>query len=253
MSMKWNGVIPAMTTAFKPDLSVDLKAVASHASWLVENGCTGVVPLGSLGESATLRFDEKVEILKTCVHALDGKPVVAGIASLSTAEGVELARAAEKAGCSGLMVLPPYVYTSDWREMKAHVQGVIRATKLPCMLYNNPVSYRTDFLPSQIAELADENPNLAAVKESSADARRVTAIKALCGDRLAVLVGVDDLIAEGVRAGAVGWIAGLVNAFPKESVSLFDRAKANAPRTDELYSWFLPLLRMDTVNKFVQL
>src|SRR5215472_14581849 len=253
MSMKWNGVIPAMTTAFNPDLSVDLKSVAAHASWLVENGCTGVAPLGSLGESATLGFDEKVEILKTCVRALDGKPVVAGIASLSTAEGVELARAAEKAGCSGLMVLPPYVYTSDWREMKAHVQAVIRATKLPCMLYNNPVSYRTDFLPSQIAELADENPNLAAVKESSADARRVTAIKALCGDRLAVLVGVDDLIVEGVRAGAVGWIAGLVNAFPKESVSLFNMAKANALKTNELYNWFLPLLRMDTVNKFVQL
>jgi 4-hydroxy-tetrahydrodipicolinate synthase len=253
MSMKWNGVIPAMTTAFKPDLSVDLKSVATHASWLVENGCTGVVPLGSLGEGATLRFDEKVEILKTCVRALDGKPVAPGIASLSTAEAVELARAAENAGCSGLMVLPPYVYTSEWREMKAHVQAVIRATKLPCMLYNNPISYRTDFLPSQIAELADENPNLAAVKESSADARRVTAIKALCGDRLAVLVGVDDLIVEGVRAGAVGWIAGLVNAFPKESVSLFNMAKANAAKTGELYRWFLPLLRMDTVNKFVQL
>src|SRR5215471_854915 len=128
MSMKWNGVIPAMTTAFKPDLSVDLKSVAMHASWLVENGCTGVVPLGSLGESATLRFDEKVEILKTCVRALDGKPVAPGIASLSTAEAVELARAAENAGCSGLMVLPPYVYTSDWREMRAHVEAVIRAT-----------------------------------------------------------------------------------------------------------------------------
>jgi 4-hydroxy-tetrahydrodipicolinate synthase len=253
MSMKWNGVIPAMTTAFKPDLSVDLESVATHARWLVENGCTGVVPLGSLGESATLRFDEKAEILKTCVRALDGKPVVAGIASLSTDEAVELARAAENAGCSGLMVLPPYVYTSDWREMKAHVEAVIGATKLPCMLYNNPISYRTDFLPSQIAELADENPNLAAVKESSADARRVTAIKALCGDRLAVLVGVDDLIVEGVRAGAVGWIAGLVNAFPKESVSLFNRSQANTPRTNELYNWFLPLLRMDTVNKFVQL
>ncbi len=253
MSMKWNGVIPAMTTAFKPDLSVDLEAVGKHARWLVENGCTGVVPLGSLGESATLRFDEKVQILTACVRALDGKPVVAGIASLSTAEAVELARAAEKAGCSGLMVLPPYVYTSDWREMKAHVQAVIRATKLPCMLYNNPVSYRTDFLPTQIAELADENPNLAAVKESSADARRVTAIKALCGERLAVLVGVDDLIVEGVRAGAVGWIAGLVNAFPRESVSLFNRAQANSPKTGELYRWFLPLLRMDTVNKFVQL
>jgi dihydrodipicolinate synthase/N-acetylneuraminate lyase len=253
--MKWQGVIPAMTTAFRPDLSVDHAVVAKDAQWLVENGCAGVVALGSLGEAATLQFDEKVAILQTCVSALEHKaPVVAGIASLSTAEAVELARAAEKAGCSGLMVLPPYVYSSDWREMKAHVQTVIRATPLPCMLYNNPISYKTDFLPAQIAELAGENPNLAAVKESSSDVRRVTALKALCGDRLALFVGVDDLIVEGMRAGAVGWIAGLVNAFPRESVALFDYAmRGEVKRAEALYRWFLPLLRMDTVNKFVQL
>lgn len=253
--MKWQGVIPAMTTAFKPDLSVDLGAVAKHAQWLVENGCTGIVALGSLGETATLRFDEKVAILQTCVSALGaGVPVIAGIAALSTEEAVELARAAVKAGCSGLMVLPPYVYSSDWREMKAHAQAVIRATPLPCMLYNNPVSYKTDFLPGQIAGLAEENPNLTAVKESSADVRRVTALKALCGDRLALFVGVDDLIVEGVRAGAVGWIAGLVNAFPRESVALFNYAmRGESKKAEELYRWFLPLLRMDTVNKFVQL
>ena len=253
--MKWQGVIPAMTTAFKPDLSVDHAAVAEHAQWLVENGCTGIVALGSLGEGATLRFDEKVAILRTCVGTLGASaPAVAGIAALSTAEAVDLARAAEKAGCSGLMVLPPYVYSSDWREMKAHVQAVIRATTLPCMLYNNPISYRTDFLPAQIAELARENPNLAAVKESSSDVRRVTALKTLCGDRLALLVGVDDLIVEGVRAGAVGWIAGLVNAFPRESVALYNYVQhSEHKRVDALYRWFLPLLRMDTVNKFVQL
>ncbi len=253
--MKWRGVIPAMTTGFKPDLSVDYSAVAKHAQWLVENGCTGVVALGSLGESATLRYDEKVAVLQTCVSALGASaPVVAGIASLRTAEAVALAHAAENAGCSGLMVLPPYVYASDWREMKAHVQAIIRATKLPCMLYNNPVSYKTDFLPAQIAGLAEENPNLAAVKESSSDVRRVTGLKALCGDRLALLVGVDDVIVEGVRAGAVGWIAGLVNAFPRESVALFNHAvRGEHKQADLLYHWFLPLLRMDTVNKFVQL
>jgi dihydrodipicolinate synthase/N-acetylneuraminate lyase len=254
-TMKWAGVIPAMTTAFKPDLSVDHELVAKHAHWLVENGCSGVVALGSLGESATLRFDEKYAILKTLVHALEGKaPVVAGIASLSTAEAVELAKAAEDAGCSGLMVLPPYVYSSDWREMKSHLQPVIRATKLSCMLYNNPVSYKTDFLPPQIRELADEHPNLRAVKESSADVRRVTALKAICGNRLALFVGVDDAIVEGLRAGATGWIAGLVNAFPRESVALYNYTmKGEAKKADELYKWFLPLLRMDTVVKFVQL
>lgn len=253
--LNWRGVIPAMTTAFKPDYSVDHAFIAKHARWLIDNGCTGIVALGSLGESATLRFEEKVAILKTLVAALDGQaPVVAGIASLSTAEAVELARAAEQAGCSGLMVLPPYVYSSDWREMKAHVQAVLRATRLPGMLYNNPISYKTDFLPAQIAELAGENPNLAAVKESSADVRRVTALQARCGDRLALCVGVDDAIVEGVRAGAAGWIAGLVNAFPRESVALFQHAaRGERDKAGALYRWFLPLLRMDTVNKFVQL
>jgi 4-hydroxy-tetrahydrodipicolinate synthase len=254
-NMNWSGVIPAMTTAFSPDLSVDHAFVARHAQWLVDNGCTGIVALGSLGESATLRFDEKLAILKTCVAALNGRaPVVAGIAALSTSEGMELARAAAAAGCSGLMVLPPYVYSSDWREMKAHAQAVIRATRLSCMLYNNPVSYKTDFLPEQIQELAHENPNLHAVKESSADVRRVTALRAVGGKRLAVLVGVDDLVFEGVRAGAVGWIAGLVNAFPRESVALFNSAlRGETKKAEALYQWFLPLLRMDTVNKFVQL
>jgi 1-pyrroline-4-hydroxy-2-carboxylate deaminase len=134
------------------------------------------------------------------------------------------------------------------------VQAVIRATPLPCMLYNNPISYKTDFLPAQIAELAEENPNLAAVKESSSDVRRITALKVLCGDRLALLVGVDDLIVEGVQAGAVGWIAGLVNAFPRESVALFNYAlRGEHKKAGALYHWFLPLLPMDTVNKFVQL
>jgi len=244
-----------MTTAFKSDYSVDHAFIAKHAQWLIENGCTGIVALGSLGESATLRFEEKVEVLKTLVAALGGKvPVVAGIASLSTLEAVALAREAESAGCSGLMVLPPYVYSSDWREMKSHIQPVIRATNLSCMLYNNPVSYKTDFLPAQIAELAEQHANLHAVKESSADVRRVTALKALCGDRLNLLVGVDDLIVEGIRAGASGWIAGLVNAFPSESVALYQYAiKGETKKAADLYSWFLPLLRMDTVPKFVQL
>jgi 4-hydroxy-tetrahydrodipicolinate synthase len=178
---------------------------------------------------------------------------VLGIASLSTAEAVQLARGAELAGCVGLMVLPPYVYSTDWREMKAHVSAIIGATKLSCMLYNNPPAYKTDFLPEQIAELAAEHPNLHAVKESSGDARRVTAIRALLHDRLTVLVGMDDAIVEGVAAGAEGWIAGLVNAFPEESVALFEAAaRGDKVRARDIYNWFLPLLRLDTVPKFVQ-
>lgn len=251
--MNWKGVISAMTTAFKPDYSVDHAFVAKHAQWQLENGCDGIVAPGSLGESATLTFDEKVALLKTLVGASGGKPVVAGIASLGTEEGVALAKAAEQAGCAGLMVLPPYVYASDWREMKAHVQAVLRATRLTCMLYNNPPAYKTDFLPAQIQELAAEHPNLHAVKESSGDVRRVTALKALCGDRLALFVGLDDVVVEGVRAGAVGWIGGVTNALPKECMALFHAAvRGEAQKADTLYKWLLPLLRMDTVVKFVQ-
>jgi 4-hydroxy-tetrahydrodipicolinate synthase len=170
---------------------------------------------------------------------------------------VRLAKDAEQAGCDGLMVLPPYVYSSDWREMRAHVAAILQATPLSCTLYNNPIAYRTDFLPEQIAELAASHENLQAVKESSADLRRIAAIRSLpdlIPDRLSILVGVDDAIVEGIAAGAVGWIAGLVNAFPAESVALFHLARTGKhDEAFELYRWFLPLLRMDTVPKFVQL
>ena len=251
--MNWKGVISAMTTAFKPDYSVDHAFVARHAQWQLENGCDGIVAPGSLGESATLSFEEKVALLKTLVGAAGGKPVVAGIASLGTAEAVDLAKASEQVGCAGLMVLPPYVYASDWREMKAHVDAVLRATRLTCMLYNNPVAYRTDVTPEQLLELAESHENLHAVKESSGDVRRVTALKALCGDRLALFVGLDDVVVEGVRAGAVGWIGGVTNALPRECMALFHAAvRGESQKADALYRWLLPLLRMDTVVKFVQ-
>lgn len=253
--MNWTGVMPAMTTAFDEQNRVDHAFVARHAQWLIANGCSGIVCLGSLGEAATLCFEEKIAVLKTVLAALDGKaPVVASISALSTSEAVELARAAHAAGCSGLMILPPYVYKGDWRETKAHVGAILEATPLTAILYNNPVAYGTDFLPEQIAELAAAYSNLSAVKESSTDVRRVTAIRALLGERLNVFVGVDDAIVEGIAAGAVGWVAGLVNALPRESVDLFNWARTG--RTEEvfaLYQWFLPLLRMDTVPKFIQL
>lgn len=253
--MNWTGVMPAITTPFRDDGSVDHEFLARHARWMVDAGCTGVVPLGSLGEGATLEFDEKVSIVETCVEALDRRaPVAAAVAAMRTDEAVRVAQLAGTAGCSGLMILPPYVYSTNWREMKAHVSAVLRSTPLSCMLYNNPVAYRTDFLPEQIAELAAEFPNLHAVKESSADVRRITAIRSLLGDRLALFVGVDDAIVEGIDAGAVGWVAGLANALPRESVTLFDHARGrDRERTQALYRWFLPLLRLDTLPKFVQL
>ena len=255
MTVNWTGVMPAITTCFDENLKIDHEFTARHVTWLVENGCTGIVTNGSLGEGGALSLDEKTALWKTCVAAVgDRVPIIAAIASITTAEAVVQARAAGAAGCRGLMVLPPYLYRGDWREMKAHIVAVCNATPLSCMLYNNPVAYGTDFLPEQIAELAAEIPNLHAVKESSTDVRRVTAIRELIGDRLAIFVGVDDVIVEGIAAGATGWIAGLVSAFPKESVDLFDLAFAGeSDKAFEIYSWFLPLLRLDTGPKFVQL
>jgi 4-hydroxy-tetrahydrodipicolinate synthase len=253
--MKWHGVMPAMTTCLDENLQVDPAFMTEHARWMLHNGCAGIVSLGSLGQAATLTFAEKEAILHNMVAAAEDRaPVVAAISALSTDEAVALAKAAQQAGCSGLMVLPPYVYCGDWREMKAHVTAVFRATPLSCMLYNNPVAYGTDFLPTQIAELAAEYENFAAVKESSTDVRRVTAIRSLLADRLQIFVGVDDAIVEGIAAGAVGWVAGLFNAFPAESVALFNlAASAKREEAEALYRWFLPMLRMDTVPKFVQL
>lgn len=255
-SISWQGVIPAITTPFREDGSIDHEFLATHVRWLMDEGCSGIVALGSLGEGGTLCWDEKLAVLETVVQAVgDAGPVIAGIAAISTADAAELARAAERAGCKGLMVLPPYVYTGDWREMKAHVGAVLRVTGLPAMLYNNPIAYKTDFLPEQVAELLHEHSNLEAIKESSADVRRIAALRCVADPRLQILCGVDDLILEAAYAGAIGWIAGLVNAFPRESVALFELARNGKTQEAafQLYQWFLPLLRFDVVPKFIQL
>ena len=253
--MDFKGVMPAITTPFNDDLTIDHDFIARHVSWLVDHGCTGIVPLGSLGEGNTLRMDEKIEIVRTCVEALEGRvPVMPGISSLSTAGSVELAQGAAEAGCGALMVLPPYVHNGKMHETIAHFTAIFEATDLPCMLYNNPIAYGTDITPEIIAELADRHANLLAVKESSGDIRRVTAVKARMGERLAVFAGLDDMPFEAAWAGASGWIAGLVNALPAESVRLFELSvSGRREEAFELYSWFLPLLRLDTVPEFVQL
>lgn len=250
----WKGVFPAITTPFHENLEIDHTRLAKHVGWLLDEGCGGIVALGSLGESATLGFEEKISILETCKRALgDRGPLIAGIAGLSTAECVALAKRAQNVGCDALMVLPPYVYKGDWRESKAHFEAVITATPLSCMLYNNPIAYGTDVSPAQMGELA-RHANLHAVKESSGDVRRVTAIREQLGERLVIFAGMDDAILESIPMGASGWVAGLVNALPAESVAVFEAARDG--RWDEaraLYEWFLPLLRLDTVPKFVQL
>jgi 1-pyrroline-4-hydroxy-2-carboxylate deaminase len=251
----WAGIFPAITTPFQADLSVDYQALVAQAQWMVKSGCRGIVALGSLGEAPTLTREEKVEIVKNLRQSLDAwAPVIAGIAALSTAEAVSLARAAQGAGADGLMVLPPQVYRSDWRETQAHLSAIFDATPLSCMLYNNPVAYGTDITPEQMVELRSRHENFHAVKESSGDLRRITSLRYLAGGALSIFVGMDDVVVESVAAGAIGWIAGLVNAFPEESVRLFRLAQSGPSKElDSLYAWFLPLLRLDTVPKFVQL
>jgi dihydrodipicolinate synthase/N-acetylneuraminate lyase len=251
----WTGVFPAITTPFWPDGAVDEGFLAKHVAWLLDAGCNGVVALGSLGEGATLSFDEKVRVLEVCrTVTIDRVPLVAAISGLSTAECVALAREAARVGCEGLMVLPPYVYRGDWRETETHFSSVLDATPLSCMLYNNPIAYGTDLSAEQIGELASKHPNVHAVKESSGDVRRLTAVRALLGSRLALFAGLDDMVVEAIAIGADGWVAGLVNALPAESVQLVRLAKAGQiEEALRLYAWFLPLLRFDTVPKFVQL
>jgi 4-hydroxy-tetrahydrodipicolinate synthase len=254
MSIEWKGVMPATLTQFNEDLTIDHGLMAEHGKWLIENGCTAIVPHGSLGEGATLSFEEKVALQKTYVEALPDTPIIPGIAALSTREAIDLAKAARDNGCRGLMVLPPYLYASDWREMKTHMSAVIDATDLPCIIYNNPVAYKTDFTPDQIKALADEHANDESVKESSTDVRRIAGIREVCGDRLALGVGVDDFALEGAAMGAKFWITGVGDAFPRHNVKLWNLATSG--RIDEameIYTWMLPLLRMDTVVKFVQL
>ncbi len=254
MTSPFVGVMPAVTTPFTTDLQIDSAALTRQVRLMLDNGCSGIVPCGSLGEGATLSLVEKAQVITICIAAAEGARVVPGIAAASTADAVALARTAERLGAAGLMVLPPYIYSSDWREMSAHVSAIMNATALPCMLYNNPPAYRTDFTPPQIAELAAKHGNLVAVKESSGDVRRITAILATPGNRLEVGVGLDDIVVEGVAAGASFWIAGLADALPAESVRLFTLARrGDHAQAQELLRWFLPLLRFDAGIKFVQL
>ncbi len=251
----WRGLSVAITTPFGPELEVDHEALAAHGRWLAQRGIGAVIAGGSLGEGSSLTSAERVAAVASLARALPGAvPVVAAVGALRTAEAVDLARGATASGARGLLVLPPYVYRGDSREIREHFRAVIRATDLPCMLYNNPGAYGVDVEPERILELVEEHPQLTGVKESSGDVRRVSAIRALLGERVDVAVGLDDCVLEGVASGAVGWVAGLANALPEESRALFDACTgSDRRRAHEIYRWFLPLLRLDTRPKFVQL
>jgi 4-hydroxy-tetrahydrodipicolinate synthase len=249
----WAGVFPAVTTKFDDDLQLDRKAMETHFAWQVESGVDGLITTGSLGEASTLTPTEKVEVARIAV-AVAGKrlPVLATVAATTTAGAARFAEAAAEAGADGLMVLPGMQYVSDRREAVAHLRAVAAATDLPVMAYCNPVAYRTDIDLPALEELAD-TANIVAIKESSDDVRRVTDIRARFGDRFLIFAGVDNLALESFCLGADGWVAGLVNAFPAETVAIYRLAReGRLEEAREIYRWFAPLLRLDVSTKLVQ-
>ncbi len=253
MSVHWRGVFPAATTEFSPDQSLNIPATLAHLDAMIDAGVHGLIMLGTVGENCSLDYAEKLEVLRASVAHVGGRvPVLTGVAECTTRLACRFAADARKIGVDGLMVLPAMVYKSDPRESIAHFRAVAGATDAPIMVYNNPVSYGVDVTPEMFLDLADE-PNLVAIKESSENVRRITDLTNVCGDRYTLLCGVDDLVLESLLLGAVGWVSGLVNAFPAENRLLWDLATSG--RWDEardVYRWYTPLLHLDTHVKLVQ-
>jgi 4-hydroxy-tetrahydrodipicolinate synthase len=249
----WAGVYPAVTTQFRNDYSLDLDATARHVEILIASGVHGVIFLGSVGENTALEYEEKLTVVREMKAVVNGRvPVLTGVAETTTAGASRYARDAERIGMDGLMVLPAMIYKADRREALAHFRTVAQSTGLPILIYNNPVSYSVDLTPDMLLELA-ELENMVAIKESSDDARRITDIVNTCGDRFILFSGVDDLVLESVMLGSVGWVSGLVNAFPNENRVLWDLAVAGRwAEARELYRWYTPLLHLDTKPKLVQ-
>lgn len=249
----WHGVMPALMTEMHRDGSLNLEGTAEHVESSLAAGCSGVIMLGTLGENCSLTAAEKERVARTGVEAANARvPVICGIAEYTSSFAIETARMAKKAGCDALMVLPGMVYQQDSREAMTHFGQIAAAIDLPIMIYNNPVGYKVDLSPEDFLGLAKFD-NIVAVKESSHDSRRMTDMINVCGERFQLLCGVDDLALENVLFGAVGWVSGITNAFPQETVRLFKLGKAG--RLNEavaLYRWLMPLLHLDTEIKLVQ-
>jgi 1-pyrroline-4-hydroxy-2-carboxylate deaminase len=253
MTVTWRGVFPAATTEFRTDQSLDLAATAKHLDAMIKAGVHGMIVLGTVGENCSLEPKEKLEVIHAAREVIAGRvPLMTGVAECTTVGACRFAVDAQKAGVEGLMVLPAMVYKADGREAMTHFRAVAKATDLPIMIYNNPVSYSVDITPSMFAELADE-PKFVAIKESSENVRRITDLRNTVGNRFLLFAGVDDLALESVMLGATGWVSGLVNAFPAENRLLWDLATAGRyEEAVKIYRWYTPLLHLDTHPKLVQ-
>jgi len=253
MNPHWSGVFPAITTQMYQDGSLDLEATARHTEVLLGSGITGLIFLGSLGENQPMTPDEKRRVVSEMVKVVHGRvPVVSGVAETSTAEAVRYVRDCEKLGADGFMLMPAMLYKAAPDETMAHFRTVARATGLPVMIYNNPLSYANDITPEMFAQLADQ-PNFTALKESTGDTRRITDLRNTVGDRYAIFTGVDNLMLESAILGIDGWVAGTGIAFPQENQYLWELARAGRwAEALEIYRWFTPLLHLDVSAKFVQ-
>ena len=253
VTCNWAGVFPAATTQFDQSLNVDLAATQAVQAALIRDGVHGIVVLGTVGENNSLSADEKRAVLKAAIETSAGKvPIITGVSEFTTPNAVAFARDAERLGADGLMVLPAMVYVPTATELEHHFRTVAQATSLPIMLYNNPPAYRVNIDLSTLERLAQQ-PNIVAVKESAPDSCRFTDIFNAFGERFVLFAGLDDVAFEGISLGAKGWVSGLTNAFPKESLALYEALKAgDLERARKIYRWFMPLLHLDAEHDLVQ-
>jgi Dihydrodipicolinate synthase/N-acetylneuraminate lyase len=249
----WHGVFPAITTQLKKDQSIDLDATARHVEALIDSRVSGIIFLGSLGENQALTANEKRQVIEAMVKVVNGRvPVLSGVAETSTSEACRYLRDVEGLDVNGCMLMPAMLYRGDPRETMTHFRTAAKATGLPIMIYNNPISYANDITPEMFAELAEEK-NFVALKESSGNTRRITDIRNVVGDRYAIFTGVDDLVLESAILGIDGWVAGSGIAFPAENQYFWDLTRAGEwDKAREIYRWFSPLLHLDVHIKFVQ-
>ncbi len=252
MNNQWKGVYPAVTSKFKPDGALDHDEMRRCYRLQIDAGVDGLIVCGSLGESSTLNLQEKLDVLKDAQSVSDGRPVLFTVSEGSTRDAQIAAERAAAMGADGFLALPGLPYKSAPHETIAHFRAIAKAGALPIMIYNNPVAYGVDVTPAMMAEMADE-PLITSIKESSDDVRRVTEIVNITGDRYQIFTGVDNLALESFAMGAVGWVAGLVLAFPKETVAIWRLHCAGRHQEAlEIYRWFRPLLDVDVSARLVQ-
>ena len=253
LACNWAGVFPAATTQFDAHLQVDLPATQEVQAALVRDGVHGLVLLGTVGENNSLSADEKRAVLRAAVEVVGGKvPIITGVSEFTTASAMAYARDAERIGVDGLMVLPAMVYVPTPAELEQHFRAVAQATGLPIMLYNNPPAYRVNIDLGTLGHLA-ELRNIVALKESAPDPRRFTDLCNAFGERFILFAGLDDVAFEGLCLGARGWVSGLTNAFPRESLLFYEALRSgDLERARRIYRWFMPLLHLDAEHDLVQ-